>query len=262
MKEEIKEAFFNNRFIISVGIMLVCFLGVSYPNWIDSSEWGDIYRPTALEQILGGIFFGGVMLMMPFCASFTYAVNQVDEIKTGYFYLKIMRTNVSKYIKNKVIATTLGGASAITIAYVLNAVIWHVIAMPYDPLMYESQKIYFSEAVIWHDWDEICYALPIYIWIGGGMFFTSAVWALFGLMTAVWVPDRVLCTVIPACVYYLWMAGFARYLFGVNLASPEALFNDGLTMSTLVQILITYGILLVTIYTLFFIGVKKRSQHG
>lgn len=68
MKEEIKEAFFNKRFIISVGIMLVCFLGVSYPNWIDSSEWGDIYRPTALEQILGGIFFGGVMLMMPFCA--------------------------------------------------------------------------------------------------------------------------------------------------------------------------------------------------
>ena len=81
-------------------------------------------------------------------------------------------------------------------------------------------------------------------------------------MTAVWVPDRVLCTVIPACVYYLWMAGFARYLFGVNLASPEALFNDGLTMSTLVQILITYGILFVIIYTLLFIGVKKRSQHG
>ena len=30
MKEEIKEALFNKRFIISVGIMLVCFLGVSY----------------------------------------------------------------------------------------------------------------------------------------------------------------------------------------------------------------------------------------
>lgn len=262
MKEEMRLAFFNKRFLLATGIMLVCFLGIAWPSWVDSADWGDIYRPTALEQTLGGIFFGGVMLMMPFCASFPYATSQVDELRTNYFYWKVMRIGVRRYVRNKAMATALSGAGAMTIAYLLNAVIWHIIAMPYDPLTYENQKIYFSQSVIWHNWDEIFYATPIYLWIGFGIFITSAIWTFFGLTTAIWIPDKVLCTVIPVCIYHLWMAGFTRYAFGIQLASPEALFNDGLTIEQLGQSLVTYGILLILTYALYYIGVERRSKHG
>lgn len=262
MKEEIKLSLINRRFLVAIAIMLICFLGYAWPSWIESVDWGEIYRPTALEQTLGGIFFGGVMYMMPFCASFPYATSQVDELRTNYFHWKVMRLGVRRYVWNKMIATALSGAMAIVIAYMLHAIIWHVIAMPYDPATFENQKIYFAESVIWHNWDEIFYALPIYIWIGCGIFITSTVWAFFGLVTAIWIPDKVLCTVIPVCIYHLWMAGFTRYLFGIKLASPEALFNDGLTLKRLCQSVITYGILLILAYGLYDAGVERRSRRG
>lgn len=262
MKEELKLAFGNRRMWLSFGIMLLCFLGMSVPNWLDSADWGELYRPTAFEQSLIGIFFGGVMLVMPFCASFPYATSIVEEMRTNYFQWKVMRTGIRRCARNKALAVALSGAVAVTAAYVLNAVLWHMIAMPYDPLTYPNHKIYFAEAVIWHAWDEIFYGVPILGWIGCGIFLVSGIWAFFGLTAAVWIPDKVLCTVIPVCIYHLWMAGFTWFLFGFRSVTPEALFNDGLTMDRLIQSLIAYGVMLPAAYSLYLLGVERRARHG
>lgn len=262
MIEEIRRAFTDKKILISFIIMLICFFGVSLPSWIESADWGDIYRPTAFEQSLMGIFFGGVMLLMPFCASFPYATSQVDEMRTNFFQWKVMRSGIKRYVHNKIIATMFSGAFAITFAYITNAIIWHLIAIPYNPAKYPNHKIYFSENIIWSSWDEVLYGIPILIWIGLGIAITSAVWAFFGLATAIWIPDKVLCTVIPVCIYHLWMGGFTYFIFGVRIASPEALFNDGLTIERLQQSVTSYTILLIIAYVLYFQGVKRRSKYG
>ena len=261
MIDEIKGAIINKNFIISIIIMLICFLGIYIPSWLESAEWGDIYRPTALEQTLSGIFFGGVMLIMPFCASFPYASSQVDELRTKFFYWKVMRIGVKKYARNKITATMLSGGASVTFAFVINLIIWHIIAMPYDPVTYENQKIFFSDTVIWGKWDEILYALPIYIWIGCGIFITSAVWAFFGLTTAVWISDKVLCSAIPVGIYHLWLGGFTQYVFGIKLASPEALFNDGLSITAFFQSITTYSIIVIMLYILYMIGLERKSHN-
>ena len=262
MKEELRLALHKNKKLyISIGIMLICFFGFSIPSWIQSADWGEIYRPSALEQSLGSIFFGSVMLLMPFCASFPYATSQVDELRTSYFRWKVMRMGVGRYAWQKATATMLSGACAVSIPFLIQLVIWHFIALPYNPQVYENHKIVFYHTVIWHNWDEIFFALPIYLWVFGGIFITSAIWAFFGLATSVWLPDKVLCAVIPVCIYHLWMGGFTDYILGIKLASPEALFNDGLTLEKLIQSIISYSVLLVVSGVLYWTGLRKRSLY-
>lgn len=97
MKEELKSAFFSWRFVLAFGFMLTCFLGYSVPTWVFSADWGDEFREGALQLSIGGIFFGGAMLLLPFCASVSHAISQVDEIRTSFLNWKIIRSSIRKY---------------------------------------------------------------------------------------------------------------------------------------------------------------------
>ena len=61
-----KRAVFSWGMVLASAIVFICLLGFSIPTWQESAESALEYRPSALEQSLGGIFFGGVMLMLPF----------------------------------------------------------------------------------------------------------------------------------------------------------------------------------------------------
>ena len=260
MKDELRLAFQSKRFYVAASIMFVCFLGFTIPNWIMSADWGKIYRPSALELSLGSIFFGGVMLLMPFCAAFPHATSQVDELRTSYLQAKVMRKGINRYALHKALATMISGGVAVALPFFLNMFIWHFIALPYDPATYPNQKIVFYQTVIWRNWDEIFYAFPIYLWIGISIFICSAIWGFFGLTASVWFPDKVLCTVIPVCIYHLWMSGFTDYVFGIKLVSPEALFNDGLSADWVWQSIVCYGILLLVSAGLYRLGLERRSR--
>lgn len=263
MKDEMRLAFFNGRFNVAFGIMLICFMGYSVPEWIvyTMSEQSRIYYPSALHQSLGGIFFGSFMLLMPFCASLPYSTSQIDEWRTSYFKWKVLRMGVNRYALQKALATAISGALAVLIPYIINVLVWHIIAMPYCPETYPSQKINFNEAVIWHNWDEIFYALPIYIWIGGGIFFTGAAWALLGLATAIWLPDKIICTIVPVCIYKIWTSGFFDLLLGMEGPGPEALFNDGLSIKWLWESLLCYLVFIILSAILYYMGIRRKSCY-
>lgn len=99
MKEELKSAFFSKRFLLAFGLMLSCFLGYSLPTWIFSADWGDEFREGALQLSVGGIFFGGSMLLLPFCAGVTYAISQVDEVRTSFLEWKAIRCSTQTYAR-------------------------------------------------------------------------------------------------------------------------------------------------------------------
>jgi len=46
------------------------------------------YRASALEQSLGGILFGGAMLMLPVCGAIPFFLSQMDEIRSGFLTLR------------------------------------------------------------------------------------------------------------------------------------------------------------------------------
>lgn len=132
MKEELKSALFSWNLVLAFVLMLICFLGYSLPTWYFSADWGEEFREGALQLSVGGIFFGGSMPLLPFCSGVSYAINQVDEIKTSFLEWKVIRSSISRYGWQKIAVAMIGAALATGLAFALHALVWNFIAYPYD----------------------------------------------------------------------------------------------------------------------------------
>lgn len=261
MKEELKSAFFSWRFVVAFGLMLTCFLGYSLPTWIFSADWGE-FREGALQLSVGGIFFGGSMLLLPFCASVPYAISQVDEIRTSFLDWKVIRGSVGKYARQKVVATMLSAAVATGLAFALHAFVWNTVAYPYDLVAHPYQEVPFSPKCIYSQWTDIFYAFPIYAWMTGGIAFCAAVWSVTALAVSVWVPDKLLTIIIPVCLYHLWSCRIFYHLFGIDVPHPGALYNDALTVERVWQSIVMYSLLLMISLILYLLGLRRRVQDA
>lgn len=104
MKKEMKLIFSDGKIHLALLVMLLCFNGYSIPIWIEIWDWDFAYRESALQLTIGGIFFGGIMLLMPFLASIPAAPLQVEEIRTLFAEQRIFKSSVAQYAKGKLIA--------------------------------------------------------------------------------------------------------------------------------------------------------------
>ena len=85
MSEEIKSIFKSRNYWMAFAISFLTLLGYSLSSWLNAISVGESmeYRESALSLSVGGIFFGGFMLLFPFCASVAHATSQVDELQSG-----------------------------------------------------------------------------------------------------------------------------------------------------------------------------------
>lgn len=104
MLEELKKAFRARQFWVSFGTFFVVMLGYSLASWLGSISAGEYieYRESALHMALGGVYFGGFMLMFPFCVAFCYATGQVDEMRSGMMQWRAFRSSIGAYVKLKI----------------------------------------------------------------------------------------------------------------------------------------------------------------
>ena len=237
--------------------MLICLFGMSIPEWVISVDWGDEFRQSALQQSIIGIFFGGVMLLLPFCACVPYATHQVEEIRTSVMHWKLIRGSVRRYATEKIIATALSGGTVVAMAFVIHAMIWNFIAYPCDIIAHPYHEIGFSPTSVYAAWYSTFYGLPMYLSMAIGIFICGAVWATVALAISVWVPDKLLTITIPACLYYLLSASIFRQLFGWNLPHPATLYNDALTWHDAALSLIEYCVILLIACVAYTVGLKS-----
>ena len=261
MREELKRALLGKGFLFSFLAMFVCIWMRILPDWLVSADWGE-YRPDALHLVVGSIFFGGIMLILPFCATLTHAVSNVDEIQTSFIYWKALRSPLQRIARQKLISTALSGGLCVMLPFVLNIVIWNIVAVPIDPIAYPQHEQIFYEGVLYNDWYGVMHGLPMYTSMSLGIFLNGALWALVGLAVSVWLPDKLLVMTMPIGIYFLWMRDLPNRLFGVTIPHPSDLFNDGLTMEVLVQALIATGVSLLLAIAVYYTGLKRRVQHG
>lgn len=139
MSEEIKSIFKSRNYWMAFAISFLTLLGYSLSSWLNAISVGESmeYRESALSLSVGGIFFGGFMLLFPFCASVAHATSQVDELRSGMARWRVMRGSVARYVGVKAAASMLAAALATTSAFALHAVIWNGIALPCDPAAYD-----------------------------------------------------------------------------------------------------------------------------
>ena len=259
LSHEMKRAVFSWGMVLASAIVFICLLGFSIPTWQESAESALEYRPSALEQSLGGIFFGGVMLMLPFCAVLPFALSQIDEINTGFHLLRGIRQSVGQYVQHKSIAAMLAGGLSIALPFLLHCCLWNIIALPYQPSIYPDQEIGFYG--LYGDWSGILNAWPMYLWIAFGLLLSGALWALVGLSVTVWIPDKLVCIMIPIAICYFWSYGLYGHIIGITLPSPSGLYNDGLTWKRFFQTLGVSTVLGIIAYLVYYIGLKRRLRY-
>lgn len=264
MKEEIKSVFRSRAMWFAFAFMFVTLLGYSACCWIGYIDLGEPveYRESALQLAIGGVFFGGFMLMLPFTTALCHAVTQVDELRSGMLRWRAMRSSPGKVMRAKATAAALAAAFSCTAAFVLHALIWYFIAEPVDIEAYPNHVIYFSQKCVFSAWYTVADGLPVYVEMALGIAVTAAVWAVVGLAVAVWIPDKLMVMTVPVCLYFLWREQFQYYFTGVLVPEPATLFNDGLSLQSGAQALAMYAALLAAALALYYVGLKRRCQNA
>lgn len=263
MREEIKRAIKAPQVRITFIVSFMTLMGYSLAYWIGAimaDEWLE-YRESALQLSIGGVFFGGFMLLLPFCAALAHSTSQVEDMSSGMMRWETLRGSVMKYVRNKVGTCMLVAAISTSCAFASHAIFWNLIALPVDPTTYPSHLIYFSKKCVFNDWYTICYGLPVYVEMTIGIAFTASVWSVVALAIAVWVPDKLLTVTIPSFLYYLWNADVAYYFTGIKMPHPAILFNDGLTIKNGVASIVSYLVVLSVSLVGYYVGCKKRCQN-
>lgn len=259
MRSEIRRALFSPAMLLSCLIAILCLLGFSVPSWTATAGSPLDYRPSALEQSLGGIFFGGVMLMLPICATIPFSLSQVDEIHSGFLMLRGARQSTWRYVLSKATAAMLSGGMALTLPFLLHCCFWNLVALPYNPVVYPDQEIMFRN--LYGQWSRIGYAWPMFLWIAFGMGLCGALWALISLASAVWIPDKLVAIMLPIGIDSFWSYGLYSHLLGINLPHPSGLYNDGLSVERLLQSLGINALFGVAAFCLYYFGLKRRLRH-
>ena len=264
MRKELERALKAPQVWASFVVCLITLMGYSLAYWIGTilvGEWIE-YRESAFQLSLGGIFFGGFMLLLPFCSALAHATSQVDDICSGMMRWEALRGSVFKYVQVKAVTCMVAAAVAAASAFVLHAILWNLIALPVDPTTYPNHTVYFSKDCIFRDWYTVCHGLPVYVEMTVGIAFTASVWAAVALAISVWVSDKLLTVTLPSFLYYLWSSDVLYYFTGVRTVSPAALFNDGLTVKKAVISIISYLVILIISLIGYYIGCKKRCQDA
>lgn len=262
MLEELKRAIKSPQFCTAFIVCFATLMGYSLPYWIGSAEEWIEYRESALHLSIGGIFFGGFMLLMPFCAALTHSSSQVDDETCSMLYWMACRGSLQKYARLKIGVTMLVAAIATASAFVLHSILWNCIALPNDPSKYPSHTIYFSRKCLYYAWYTICHGLPVYIEMTIGIGFTASVWAVVSLAIAVWIPDKLLAVVIPSFIYYLWNADIGYYFTGIRTPHPAILFNDGLTIESAMISITLYLVVLIMSILIYYLGCLRRCRYA
>lgn len=263
MLHGVKRSVFNWCFAGAVLLMLVTFSGFAACDWALMYNWDVAYRASALQQTIGGIFFGGVMLMIPMGAAIPVGINQVDEIQTGFIKYEISRSSLRKYTIRRLTNSFIVAGSAVGLSFLLHAILWNIVATPCDPKVNEYLAIPFSEDCLYYSWQDICYSLPIYLWMIVALFFCGGMWGIVSTTTALFTQDKILAVAIPFCLYYLWHYGLPGILLGIReFPHPADLYNDALTISMVWESVAVYFMLLVVCIVLYIIKLKRSLSNG
>ena len=229
MAKEIVYAFRRPQLYIGLLGLFVCLFSSSLPVWLTRVGQGDREYLSAMNLSFIPIFFGGSILLVPFCAAIVYASTQADEICTGFILPRVIRGSLNRYTFTKVCTAALTGFFALGGASLLHSLFWHLLAGSYDVAARPNVEVFFAENTIYDQLIKFPYAWPAYIHAAIGFGLTGAFWSVIALWIASLMPDTQLVITIPVVLYYLWKSNFTGFLFGFALPDFTAFYNDGVT---------------------------------
>ena len=245
---------------VAFALMFFSFFSMSFPEWLISRDWGEIGQPSALQLTLEPIYFGGVMLMFPFAACSVFAPQQVEEIQSGFVWERCIRISISRYGFEQLLRNFILCILCFSSAFLVHALLFHLIALPSDPELYDAHDIPYAPDCIYADWLSVFHGLPIILWSAIMVGLTSGVWGTLGLAVSAWIPDRLLTISVPTFIYYVFSAQSFLRLTGGILPHPADLYNDALTLE-MIRRSFVYNVLLLLIFSaIYLLGIRRRVR--
>lgn len=248
--------------LLAFSIMFIAYFGMAMPEWVISADWGSEFRPSALEQSLMGIFFGGIMLLTPLCASVTSGVLQCDEVHSSILDWKLLRSSVKKYSARQLTYSFFRGGICIAGAFAVNAILWNLIALPCDIVKHPYHELPFADDCLYSTWYSVNGGLLVYLWIIAGMFISGGTWALVSMAISVWMPEKLMSIVIPSCIYYLLSMSIFRHLFGWNIPHPSDFYNDTVNWYIAGRSLLEHIIIAAISIAAYVGGIRRRLKNA
>ena len=248
--------------LLSFGIMIIAYMGMALPEWLVSADWGDAFRPSALQQSIIGIFFGGMMLLLPLCAGITSGLEQAGEILSSMFVWKLGRSSIGKYARSQLVSAFLRSAFCVWAAFAVNAALWNIIAHPCDIAAYPYHEIGFAEDCLYAEWYCWRGGILMYLWMGAGIFICGGVWGLVSMAVSMYLPDRIMAIAIPTCIYYFLSSGIFRRLLGWEIPHPSTLYNDALTWPMAGKAMLENAVISGLSVFLYIYGIRRRIRHA
>lgn len=262
MLREIRSVFRRPQLYIGLLGMVVCLISTSLPIWLTRVAQGDREYMSAMDLTFIPIFFGGSILLIPFCAAISYASTQADEIRTGFILPRIIRSSLNKYVFTKVCAASVAGAFSLGMACLLHSIFWHLLAGAYDIAARPDIEVFFAENTIYDLLIKYPYAWPAYIHAAIGFALTGAFWSVAALWIASLMPDTQLVVTIPVVLYYLWKGNFTGYAFGFELPDFTGLYNDGVTWVQYGFALGFHALLFILLIWRYRANLKRRACYA
>lgn len=262
IRQELGRIFRQSNLYIALAAFLLCLSGASAQMWIIRSAEGDAALMSAMQLCFTPVFFGGSILLVPFCAAISCSQAQVDEITGGNIRFRVLRCGFLRYSSGKLLSAMIAGFVALGGAFAIHALIWHIVAGPYDPIGRPDVMVDFYEGTIYHTYIQKPWAYGAYLHATIGFGITGALWAVISMLCAVLMADTVLATTMPVVLYYLWKSNFTRYMFGFSLPDFTGLYNDGVLWNEYWEtLLIHLGLLIITAAAYVFV-LKRRVRNG
>lgn len=208
------------------------------------------------------VFFGGSILLVPFCASIGCSQSQVEEINSGNIQFRIIRSDYLHYSAGKLLSAMITGFIALGGAFAIHTIIWHIIAGPYDIVARPDVKVSFAEGTVYYDLIQLPWAYGVYLHAIIGFGLTGALWAVISMLCAVLLADTFLSVSIPVVLYYLWKSNFTRYLFGFSMPDFTGLYNDGVLWNEYWRTLAVYLFILGITSIIYMAALKRRIRNA
>lgn len=232
--------------ILGGSVLLFCYFCSSLDIWRYAAEESvAAYRPSAFVFSIEPILFGGIILVLPFCACLPTAYSDKKRLAR----LSPVR---------RLFASFVSGGAVVSLPFVIHTILWNFIAIPINTSAYEEHQLQLY-GIIGTIYDSF-YGIPVYLLFTGGMFLCGGVLAVVYDTFFCLHEDQIIAFLSPSLFYFGWMKISIQFP-EIELPAPVDLFNEGLTVQGAVKLLVIYiSIMVICFVTKFaFRKVDKKT---
>lgn len=251
-KLELKRAFLNKNFLISIFISLIA-ISISLK---DPWQFRDEY--SSVEAWMRGIGMGnGIMILfIPFLVSIAYSTSLAEEKKNNYLKYIYIRVRSDRYLWTKGIVNALvGGISVLLPSIILLIVVSlnfkSTSLLGIDPYMISNDPLAWVM-----DYNNIIYLLLQCMWL----FFHGMIWATFSFIVSL-ITKRFIVVIMVPFIYYIGV-NFLLAIIGLGEYTPPSSVAPYLVSgSTIISMMVQPILIILIIFSISMFYLRFKDEH-